>query len=333
MHNEKELISIIVPVYNVEKYIHRCLDSILAQSYNNIEIIVVDDGSTDHSGEICDHYAKANKRIKVIHQSNAGLSEARNRGICVANGSYLVFVDSDDYILPEMVQTAYEQLQKDDTDLVIVDYNLVNEDMENLMEKRSFTLEEGVFLPGQVLEKMSIEDCYYYVVAWNKLYRRELFADLKFPRGKIYEDAFIMHKIFFKCRKISLKSTKLYNYVLRDDSILRSNYNIKKLDEVQANYERAKFALDHGYTNLAVYSMRTMIASFIKGYRFSKPNDEIRKEIGNKKILFDEIFWRIKKEKISKRYWVQFYIFHLSIFFYNLFVKLMELVSRQSFYK
>lgn len=186
-------ISVIVPVYKVEPYLSRCLDSIINQTYRNLEIILVDDGSPDHCGEICDEYARQDSRIRVIHKSNGGLSDARNHGIDVATGDYIAFVDSDDYVTTDMYEKMLARLEFDNSDMVVCNYYRFDEG--------SVPPEYGyINLPDRVLSKDEAFDFYLqiggdYVSAWNKLYKRGIFADLRYPTGKIYEDTFVICEV------------------------------------------------------------------------------------------------------------------------------------------
>ena len=200
------VISVIVAIFNVENYIERCVDSICSQTYTSLEIILVDDGSTDRSGEICDRYAREDSRIRVIHKKNGGLSDARNAGLDSAKGDYIAFVDGDDYIDGEMYAKMYRCLRNTGTDLCMSAIWEVDErgnqreayinDFENCS---IFPREEAMHLLASITQ---ISTC-----AWNKLYRRELFDGIRFPKGRNYEDKSIMHEIQFLSRKMQYTIT------------------------------------------------------------------------------------------------------------------------------
>lgn len=209
------LFSIIIPVYNVEKYVQTCIDSVISQTYSNLEIIMVDDGSTDTSGQLCDKAAMLDPRIKVIHQKNAGLSAARNAGIDKATGDYLYFVDSDDYIDKNLVETVLNAYSKYDVDIVIFGTNVINEDstpkgtIDNLQGE--FTQQKealGALLQGEI-------DDY----AWNKVCKRHIFEQVYYPVGHNWEDAATTYKLFLKTNKIVSIPDRLYYYRSRKDSI------------------------------------------------------------------------------------------------------------------
>ncbi|MEH7131458.1 glycosyltransferase, partial [Neobacillus drentensis] len=234
-------ISIIVPIYKVEKYLAKCVESILAQSFKEFELILVDDGSPDRCGEICEEYSKKDNRIKVIHKENGGLSSARNAGISIASGEYIAFVDSDDYLHNRMYELLYKNATENSSDIVICDYFKVREneisDSFNLktnVESKNFTNIEALY---ELYENNSEN----FVVAWNKLYKQKLFTDLRFEKGRIHEDEFISHKLLFKSPKVTYLPIKLYYYRQTSNSITRSPFNLKRLDAIYALKDRADF--------------------------------------------------------------------------------------------
>ena len=252
------IISIIVPVYNVEKYVKKCLDSILAQTLNNIEIIVVDDGSTDSSGTICDEYVKLDNRIHVYHKTNGGLSSARNYGIEKSTGRYLGFVDSDDYIEPDMYEVLLNNLQKYDADMSLCGlYDIYNGKPRKLfLDNRTFeaTVEETI--------KIVLEAKITSVTAVNKLYKRELFDDVRYPEGKTAEDAFIILDLLMRCKKTVVTTIQKYYYVHRPGSITTVFFNVKTLDVLDA-YNKNYVIIKENYPKLVdVARMRLCWANF-----------------------------------------------------------------------
>ena len=227
----KDLISIIVPVYKVEEYLPRCIESILKQSYTNIEIILVDDGSPDRCGEICEEYALKDHRIKVIHKLNGGLSDARNVGLEAATGEFIGFVDSDDYIHKDMYFILYEAMVKQQCEIAesgvlqVYDTVDVNYPLNNGITK-IFNKKEAVI---NAIMEHKLDN---YV--WNKLFRRELWANIQFPVGKIFEDAYTTYKIINNTSKVVKVQSDLYFYFQRSDSIANSIFTEKKLDHCDA---------------------------------------------------------------------------------------------------
>ena len=195
-------LSIIVPVYKVEKQLEQCIRSILNQSFTNFELILVDDGSPDKCGEICDEYEKKDKRIKVIHKKNGGLSDARNAGLDIAKGKYIGFVDSDDIIHPEMYERMYNFINKYNVDIVQCKFKKFKsiEDINKLSNINNTNIE--YYTSKEAIMDM-IDNNKINVNTWNKLYKRELFENERFPKGKIHEDEFLTYKLIYKSNKVA----------------------------------------------------------------------------------------------------------------------------------
>ena len=194
-------ISVIVPIYKVEKYIHRCIDSIINQTYKNLEIILVDDGSPDSCPRICDEYAKKDKRIKVIHKENGGLSDARNKGVDIATGDYIAFVDSDDYIHPNMYEVLIYELEKNNSDIALCKYKIVYE-KSKIKTEIDGKFEVYSLNNLQALDSMYGKDGVDFIVAWNKLYKKDLFNKIRYPVGKIHEDEYTTYKLLFASKNV-----------------------------------------------------------------------------------------------------------------------------------
>lgn len=230
MYSDYGLISVIVPVYNVEQYLSRCVDSLLAQTYHNLEIILVDDGSTDNSGAICDLYSKKDKRISVIHKKNGGLSDARNVGIDLANGSYIGFVDSDDWIAQNMLETLLHNMIYYEADVSICRFKFTADEKEKEVAVQN---ETRIYDKYQAIDAMFI-DKVFASHACNKLYKAHLFDNIRFPIGKIYEDQFTTYKIIWAANKIVYTNKQCYYYFIRNDSIARGNFDAKQFDVLDA---------------------------------------------------------------------------------------------------
>ena len=218
-----EKISVIVPVYNVEAYLEKCVESILKQTYTNLEILLVNDGSTDNSGELCDQLAQRDQRIRVIHKENGGLSDARNRGIEDASSDLIGFIDSDDYIDEDMYETLYRQMLESNADLSMCGHYDV---YHQIPEKQVATIQTWELTPQEAI-KMVMEAKILSVTAVNKLYKKELFEQLRFEIGKIAEDAFIMIALIHQCRKVVATNEKKYYYVHRENSITTQKFSLK----------------------------------------------------------------------------------------------------------
>ena len=227
---EKPLLSIIVPVYDVENYLQKCIDSILAQTFTDFELILVEDGSPDGCPALCDAAAAKDARIRVLHQKNGGLSAARNAGLDAARGAWIGFVDSDDYIAPEMYEAMYQAVQNTGADLALCDYAEVDEagvpcqSMHVRLEKKDFT--------GRELLKNATDSMIQ--PAWNKLYRRAVFAQLRYPEGKLNEDLFLIPKICLQIQKAVVMPKALYYYVQRGGSIMNGSKTLRHFDAAEA---------------------------------------------------------------------------------------------------
>lgn len=229
MSNSKKLISIIVPVYKVEKYLRRCIESILSQTYKNFELILIDDGSPDGCPSICDEYASLHENIKVIHKENGGVSAARNSGIEIARGKYITFIDSDDFVHESFLKVLKTNLDFHNVSISMCSYIRVNDFSHTIVS------DENVVSVFNDLEAMDmLLDDQSKCAPWGKLYDMHLFNNLHFPEGKIMEDMFVMPILFEKAKFLSMSSQELYFYNQEGESITRSTFNYDKLDMVEA---------------------------------------------------------------------------------------------------
>ncbi len=225
----EKLISIIVPVYNVEQYLKECLDSLISQTYKNIEIIIVDDGSTDKSGTICDKYAKKDNRIKVVHKENGGVSSARNTGISIANGEYITFVDSDDYIYKDAIYNLYDSCINSNSDMAIggvKDFKDGKIVCTSLKKNKILNTEEAL--------KYFFNEKYFKCTVWAKIYKKSLMVNERFDENiKLIEDFEFSYRIMKKVNKVALNTcTYVYAYRIRNNSLMRQKYNKKFENEI-----------------------------------------------------------------------------------------------------
>lgn len=234
-HQRELLISVIVPIYKVEAYLDRCVQSIVDQTYANLEILLVDDGSPDRCPEICDAWSQRDPRIRVIHKKNGGLSDARNVGIDAAKGDWLAFVDSDDYIMPQMYQRLLSACLEHQADVAVssyfLDYGTRKESLKSTMLHHPH-----VFSRDDLMTYFFRVHPVELVVAWNKLYRRNLFFDcqkIRYPVGRLHEDEFTSYKLFHAANRIVWLPDELYAYVQRDGSIM-ANYSVRNLRDIIA---------------------------------------------------------------------------------------------------
>lgn len=240
------LISVIVPVYNVEPYLCRCVDSILNQTFMDFELILVDDGSPDCCPAICDQYAEKDSRVIVIHQDNGGVSAARNAGIewafANSNSEWISFVDSDDWVHPEYLMRLHRAAMK---------FNLP---VSICGSRDTHGEDPAVCLEGIKAQCWNTEQRYVYarvgsIVAWGKLYRKDLFLGIRFPYGKINEDAFVTHRLLFQSENVAVDEAPLYNYYIRQGSIMHSPWTPRRMADIEALAERCSFFRRIGATD------------------------------------------------------------------------------------
>lgn len=230
-------ISVIVPVYNVEKYIHKCLDSILNQTFTDFEVILVDDGSPDNCGNICDEYAKTDNRIIVIHRVNGGLSAARNSGIDWAfqnsNSEFLTFIDSDDSVSETYLERLINSID-DNADIVTCKLQFLIEETHKIEVDGSFGTTPEYFTGKEAVIHLYKMDNKVRTEAWAKLYRKKMFRNIRFPEGKIHEDQFIIPILLYNSRNVIAINDPLYTYYIRNNSITHGNFSAKRFDDIDA---------------------------------------------------------------------------------------------------
>lgn len=232
-----QLISVIVPIYKVQDYLNRCVRSIVNQTYKNLEIILVDDGSPDDCPRICDEWGKKDQRIKVIHKENGGLSDARNAGMKVMTGTYVSYVDSDDWIEQDMYQKMMNAIKENDADICECAF----EKTSGIIKKYDQKQDNKVSIMDKQSALMAVVEETIQPVVWNKLYKRQVVDKLWFEVGKYNEDEFFTYKAIERADKIIQISYIGYYYFFRTDSIINETYTIRRLDGLQARYERMKY--------------------------------------------------------------------------------------------
>ncbi|MGN0322790.1 MAG: glycosyltransferase family 2 protein [Oliverpabstia sp.] len=234
-------ISVIVPVYKVEKFLPRCIESILNQTFSDYELILVDDASPDDCPQICDRYAELDKRIKVIHKTNGGLSDARNAGLEIAKGEMIAFVDSDDVIDSRYLEFLYRAIMENNCDMAVCGFEKFQEIVPLSCERYC----EGRICSGyEMLWRIYSNDHTEYIestVSWNKLYRRKLFENIRFPKGKIHEDEATAYKLYYRAKKVITIPCRLYFYYQNPAGIMKRKFNISRLDYLEALYDRYCF--------------------------------------------------------------------------------------------
>ena len=230
----QELISVIVPIYRVEPYLDRCIRSLVDQTYYNLEIILIDDGSPDKCPEICDEWEKKDHRIKVIHKENGGLSDARNAGMQIMTGDYVSYIDSDDWVSGNMYEKMLYKIKEQKADICECQFQKTSGDIKNDIQQQTDNvnvLNKKEALKAVIEEKIN-------PVVWNKIYKREIVEGLFFEKGRCNEDEFFTYKAIDKADKIIQIQDVCYYYFFREDSIINETYNIKRLDGLEARYQR-----------------------------------------------------------------------------------------------
>lgn len=225
----KDLISVVIPIYNCEKYLNMCIDSVLEQTYKDIEIILIDDGSTDGSAKICEDYKNKDNRINVVYKNNGGASDARNTGIKIARGKYITFVDADDIVEKDYVKYLFYLIDKYSVNMSIAAYSIIT-------NKRKINIGQGY-----VEELLDVEECLdrllcekgFTVSPCAKLYDKKLFESTEYPKGKLFEDNETTYKLISQCESIAYGNRSIYNYYKRENSAMTSNFNMKKLDLIE----------------------------------------------------------------------------------------------------
>ena len=255
----KPKVSIVVPAYNVEKYIEKCVNSIISQTFTDIEIILVDDGSRDSTGEICDELAFKDMRISVIHKQNEGLSDARNTGIAAADGEFICFIDGDDYIHPKYCETLFNLIVDNKADIAVCGY--IKTQDYNCKVEDEISCTTGIFNKTTAMQELVTSDKFMNY-AWNKMYKKSLFDGVLYPVGRNWEDLGTTYKLFDKADKIVYCNAKLYFYIQRSGSIT-STVSVKNaLDIFELERERGSF-LTENYADLEDYlEYRSCLAAY-----------------------------------------------------------------------
>ena len=256
MDRPKPNISVIVPIYNVEPYLRRCVDSLLVQSYMDFELILVDDGSPDNCGAICDEYAAVDSRVRVIHKPNGGLSDARNAGLEIAQGEYIAFVDSDDWVAKHYLERLMSALT--DTDADICECDVFKTSGEEASSEQGAPV---VYETAEALVQL-IHDGVFHQHVWNKLYYRDVIADILFAKGKTNEDEFWTYQVFGNANKVAKISDVLYFYFQRPGSIMGESYSLKRLDALEAKLQRQAY-IDANFPQMSLQAKLNLFGSCI----------------------------------------------------------------------
>lgn len=272
---QQPLISVVIPVYNVQNYVRKCIESVIRQTYTRLEILVVDDGSTDDSGRICDEMAAAETRIQVFHTPNGGLSAARNVGIDHATGEYIAFVDSDDWIEPDMYDFLYRQIVNYDADISVCSHYIDKGGKIRCKRQVNYP----ILCNRDEAMEMLMTDKILHNYAWDKLYRRSLFDGLHYPVGILYEDIAFTYKVMYRTQRVLVYALPKYHYTVRPGSIVSARYTVNRnYSYFNAEYQLMTFMAEHGYRNGARHLVRRGIHT-LKRLILSDASDDMLREI------------------------------------------------------
>ena len=296
-------VSIIVPIYKVEPYLDKCISSIVNQTYTNLEIILVDDGSPDSCPAMCDSWAEKDSRIRVIHKTNGGLSDARNTGMAVATGELMAFVDSDDWIAPDMYEHLYQRLAEDNSDIAACGVQMVWEDK---MPSRMLTRDGNCVLNQEEAMRAIIEESWLKQPVWYKLYKTVLVRDILFPKGKYHEDVFWSYQAVGRAQKVSISEHIGYYYLQRGGSIMGEGYSLKRLDAVEAKVRRCAY-IQERFPALSLLAIKDLwLTCIYHGQLAQRTLDEAEagKIISNLSSIIEAHPFRMTGCSIKERLWL-----------------------------
>lgn len=304
----EDLVSVIVPVYNVENYLRKCLDSIVTQTYHNLEVILIDDGSKDSSGVICDEYAGKDNRVKVIHKENGGLSEARNSGLEIASGDWIAFVDSDDYIDESMLRTLVDLAQNNNAQVAMCAFRAISESIDD-----NYCLVTKVFNRDELLDVYVTRTKGYLITnsVWDRIYKRELVKEIRFAPRRLNEDILYTMQVFLRADIVAYTSEKLYQYRdIREGNISGAKVSLKSInDKIYLAGLAAKELRANRYEELAdiFESLNFLeIAGLTADSEYRTDGDLREYRAYIKKIIRNMIFKSSLQAKTKIRIWIAY---------------------------
>ena len=292
--NNGELVSIIVPVYNAEQYINKCIDCILEQTYQNIELILVDDGSSDKSAQIIDEESRNDERILVIHKSNGGASDARNTGLSICRGEYVCFVDADDIIDPEYVMTMLTIAKEHDCDIVQCEYKRVdNRDIVFNKGENEISVVNNIDMLNRIYSKYNVDT----IVLWNKMFKKSVIADNMFPVGIMFEDEVFCPRVIYNASRIAITNATLYYYFHNSSSVMNMEYSKKKLDIFTALKLRMDFYCKCGLKDLYEKDLYKYMNKLLQNIYLVRKS-QMADKLSIKRNLIDD-YWGKYRESLS----------------------------------
>lgn len=289
---DSSLVSIVIPVYNVEPYLEECLNSVIGQTYKNLQIVLVDDGSTDNSGALCDLFAGRDARIEVIHQKNQGLSAVRNTGLAMARGEYLAFVDSDDLLHPEYVEKLYRIMNNENVDIVQCGFKRFQGKAPDMKPAECQDSDIEIVTGREMNRRIYTLGFIDNTVVWAKLYKKRVFEEISFPAGKVNEDTFVTYRLYYGLDKIALTKMPLYAYRYRKNSIMTTKVSMRNLDMLDAFEARMAFYSEKKDEELYYLCLEKYFYSITVLY------EKARKRSADKEIV--EILYEKAKKKYAQ---------------------------------
>lgn len=313
-----KLVTVIIPIYNVQPYLSKCIESVEKQSYKNLEIILIDDGSSDGSFSICKEFSKKDNRIKLYHTENMGLSHARNVGLDHASGEYIVFVDSDDYIHKDMVNIMISKAK--DADLVICNYEKVLSNGDKKISQDAKCLKDDSWNFNQFWEHYYLGNLgIFCCVAWNKLYKKGLFEGIRYPIDRIHEDEYIINDIIARCNYIKVINDSLYYYVQRQDSIMHSSYK-GYFDVAEASLNRCDFFEKYNLIKVLRKNLDRIPLELVMGLGETKGQKNSKIRYRSLRVKYNHFLKRYLRKNFSIKLYLKKAMLMVPIF-YNLYEK------------
>lgn len=323
----EELISIIIPVYNVEQYLEKCIDSLISQTYNNIEILLIDDGSTDNSPKICDEYSKKDSRVRVIHKANGGAASARNVGVAESKGSIIAFVDSDDYVDPDTYFKSYALMKETQSDIVIygryVEYG-------NIQIIKADAKQDIIDNKEAIIRLNS--DSSFDMAVWDKIYRKEVIENIKFPEGITAEDCFVTCRYLYNAKKIAILPEAKYHYIQRKSSVSKGKRI--RYDIIDACYDQKKF-IQEVFSDIEYIGNTALVFAYISIYNRVISEKVYIDPVKLKEIKTEPKKYRkdlLKNSYLKKSRKLQALIFSTNLVLYRIFYS-MILLKRKKYVK
>lgn len=291
----EKIISVVIPIYNTEKYLEDCIKSVVNQSYTNLDIILVNDGSTDKSKDICEKWTKKDSRIRLINQSNMGAAMAKNVGLNNIKGDLFMILDSDDLLHKNNIEILYHYMQKEKSDIIEACYTTIYKEFKNIdihqnSKKENFNTENAL--------KELIISRKFHQTPWNKLYKTELLKDIRFPKDKYIDDEYWTYKLFANAKRITWINEVLYYYRQHEESTMGRMYSIKRLDAIDALYDRYKF-MKKNFPNLSTLSCKVFLNNCIYNFQKLCMFNELDNNQKFREDLLKKIRQTIKREKIN----------------------------------